>query len=72
MEEETVSFRTLLRVLAAIEPGPPRAEGGEPLSYALWTMAVPSSPDPDPRPRSLLHAYLPREALASQYLNATV
>jgi hypothetical protein len=69
---DTRSFQTLAQLLAAVPPAAPPAEPGEPLSYALWTMSAPSSPDPDPRPRTLIRAYLPDVGCASHHLNATV
>lgn len=72
MPSDTVSFQTLTQLLAAVPLTPPPTEPAAPLSYALWTMSAPSSPDPDPRPRTLIRAYLPNESGASHYLNATV
>jgi hypothetical protein len=65
-------FRLLLQVRAAVEATPSEAAQGEPLSYALWEMAAPTTSDPDPRPLSLLRAYHPSDTPASRHLNATV
>jgi hypothetical protein len=73
MTSATPPFGSLLQVRATMELPPQLpAAASEPLSYALWVLTTPALVEPDVRPRTLLRAYTPAEAVVSRYLNATV
>jgi hypothetical protein len=71
--EPRASFSMYLQVLAAVDVSMGVAPvSGEPLSFAIWEAGAPSTPDPDPRPVTLLRSYGEEQPQPDLRLNARV